>query len=92
MADYWLKWKYGIDRSEFDALAAMQGGRCAICQETPSPTRQGKTLHIDHDHISGSVRGLLCHRCNLVLGHVDESVEVLRAAIEYLQRYKETVA
>lgn len=45
---------------------------------------QGRAFHIDHDHDTGVVRGLLCNLCNLLLGHARDQQDVLRAAIEYL--------
>lgn len=57
-----------------------QGGRCAICS-TPADR-----LHIDHDHATNEVRGLLCRACNLGLGHFKDSVEALVKAQRYLSR------
>lgn len=48
---------------QYEAMLAAQGGGCAICGAGPKTRR----LHIDHDHMSGKVRGLLCHRCNRAL-------------------------
>ena len=56
-----------------------QGGRCLVCGATPS-----KPLHVDHDHETGAVRGLLCGFCNSVLGLALESPEILRRAQIYL--------
>lgn len=57
-----------------------QGGVCAICG-----TGNGqKMLHVDHDHGTGRVRGLLCHQCNRVLGLAHDNPELMRKAIEYL--------
>lgn len=46
---------------------------------------EGKNRHIDHDHSSGRLRGVLCNNCNLALGHVKDSTTVLRALIAYLE-------
>ena len=54
-----------------------QGGTCAICRTKPA-------VHVDHDHATGRVRGILCFACNRGLGKVGDSVEVLRAMIAYL--------
>ena len=60
-----LRTKYGITTEDYDALFANQAGACAVCQQ-PSP--EGRALHVDHDHESGKVRGLLCAQCNMGLG------------------------
>src|SRR5437667_108661 len=53
----------GVTDAEYDRLLAAQGGGCAICGNPPKTRR----LHADHDHKTGHVRGLLCHRCNRAL-------------------------
>ena len=53
----------GITDAAYEALLEQQGGHCAICSATPKTRR----LHVDHDHATGKVRGLLCHRCNRAL-------------------------
>jgi hypothetical protein len=58
--DWNLQRRYGIDAQEYDALLKEQGGVCAICKSPPS----SKRLSVDHDHDTGTVRGLLCVRCN----------------------------
>ena len=75
------KSRTGIPLAEYDALLAAQGGGCAICGNPPKTRR----LHVDHDHKTGKVRGLLCHRCNRRL---DTTVtpEWLKAAWRYLVR------
>lgn len=69
----------GVSDEEYARLLAVQGGGCAICSATPKTRR----LHVDHDHRSGRVRGLLCHRCNRALP-TWISVQWLTAAIRYL--------
>ena len=53
----------GVTDAEYDRLLSAQGGGCAICGNPPKTRR----LHVDHDHKTGRVRGLLCHRCNRAL-------------------------
>ena len=80
---YILKFKYGLVRSDYQALIARQDGKCAGCQ------RRVK-LTVDHDHVTGRVRGLLCRTCNLALGAVRDDPVVLEALIGYLQITSET--
>lgn len=73
--------RYGITLDEFNELLAAQDMKCAICRkEVEGDTR----LHIDHDHTTGAVRGLLCSPCNLFIGMADEDPDILRRAAEYL--------
>lgn len=89
-----LRWKYGITPEQWDVMHEAQGGRCAICgTDSPQPTGKAKDgqFHVDHDHVTGKVRGLLCRNCNTVLGLVEESAFVLESAIQYLASHKEMV-
>jgi ATPase subunit of ABC transporter with duplicated ATPase domains len=78
-----LKSQYGLTLEEVGAMSDAQGGMCAVCGRRG----RGKSgLHIDHDHKTDKVRGLLCLRCNLTLGLVSDSEEVLRGLISYLKK------
>lgn len=75
---------YGITPEEFQDRLDNQGGRCAICcVETPGTT---KNWHVDHCHVTGEVRGILCNHCNLLLGYAKDNTETLLAAVRYLKR------
>jgi hypothetical protein len=63
-------------------MVAEQGDKCAICGRA-EPNGRGR-WHIDHDHKTGKVRGLLCNNCNVLLGHAHEDPAILWAAIDYL--------
>jgi hypothetical protein len=76
-----LQRTFGIDTAEYEALLRAQGGRCRICGRLP---RKGSALHVDHDHATGKVRGLLCFRCNGGLGQFGDDPNQLAVAIEYL--------
>lgn len=80
-----LLMKFGITADEADALLAEQGGVCPICREEISDAR-GYEPHIDHDHETGQVRGILCFLCNAGLGQFRDNPDRLRAAIVYLER------
>lgn len=77
-----IKRRYGLTPAQYDALVELQGGRCAICRQ--SPTGKRTRLHVDHDHLTGEVRGLLCNLCNVALGAIHDDPAILRAAIVYL--------
>jgi hypothetical protein len=62
------------------AMEARAVRQCVICGET-----QKMQLAIDHDHATGRVRGALCSRCNLGLGHFRDSPQLLRYAALYLE-------
>lgn len=76
-----LKNKYGLTPEDYEQILSKQDGRCAICR---APARSGY-LCVDHDHVTGDVRGLLCGRCNAVLGYAEDSPVTLRSAIHYLE-------
>jgi len=82
----WLRVNYGMALEDFEALLIAQGFRCAICGMAFSPDDRGLTPCVDHFHAEGRVRGLLCHACNLGIGHFCDDVDRLRSAIEYLRR------
>ena len=75
--------KYGITLEQRDAMLVSQGGVCAICKVT-EPGR-GKDWNVDHCHDTGAVRGILCVRCNFMIGHSKDNPEVLLAAANYLK-------
>jgi hypothetical protein len=82
LRDYELRRKYGTTLAEYGQLLASQGGVCAICCEAP----EGYELHLDHCHVTGRVRGLLCARCNTALGKFRDDPVILRAAVNYIER------
>jgi len=81
-----LKNKYGITVTDYERMLAEQGGLCAICRG--QETRAGFQLGVDHDHATGSVRGLLCTSCNTAIGLLGDSQERVLALVAYLQKYQ----
>lgn len=73
-----IRYKYGISETEYEALLAAQNGVCAACHSKDR-------LHLDHDHSDGSVRGILCQRCNHAIGLVRDNPATLRALASYLE-------
>jgi hypothetical protein len=74
--------KYGVSQEQFAAMLISQGGACAICGATEAGGRG--TFHVDHCHSLGTVRGLLCHNCNVGLGHFRDDTALLLRASNYL--------
>lgn len=74
---------YALTPAEFEEQRISQGFCCALCEVPERQSRYGK-LHVDHDHASGNVRGLLCDHCNIGLGHFRDDPAVLAKARNYL--------
>ena len=66
----------------YEKLFESQNGKCAICGKESGK----KHFSIDHNHVSGVVRGLLCTACNLGLSYFNEDISVLKSAISYLKK------
>jgi hypothetical protein len=79
-----LKRMYGITIDEYEAMLVKQGGGCAICGQK-EPGGNAGHLHVDHCHDTKKVRGLLCGSCNNGLGRFVHRIDLLLAAIKYLQ-------
>lgn len=79
-----LKYNYGITPQEYQILFEAQNGKCAICNTNDPITRLN--FSVDHDHVTGRVRGLLCTTCNSLLGFAKDQVVLLEKAIEYLRK------
>jgi len=75
--------KYAITLYAYEAMMTAQQGRCAICK-----LKKDETLHIDHCHEAGHVRGLLCRSCNTGLGNFYDRHEFLESAAEYVRQRK----
>lgn len=75
-----------VTAEEYNDMLATQGGVCKICKEIPSIKSRGRVIdfHIDHNHETGQIRGLLCGRCNAGLGMFRDSIINLGNAMEYL--------
>lgn len=80
---YYLKKRYGMTLDDWQTLWAAQSERCGLCGAAET---DGKYWHVDHDHTSGVVRGILCHGCNTGLGNFRDDPSRLELAINYLRR------
>lgn len=82
-----LRYHYDITLERYEQILKQQGGVCAICKKL-EVTARTKRLVVDHDHKTGKIRGLLCHRCNCGLGYFKDDRSLIALAIEYLQEYE----
>jgi hypothetical protein len=76
-----LKRKFGITMEQYNAMLEAQGGGCFICGRPP---REDISLHVDHNHSTGKVRGILCFRCNNSLADLQEDPALLMKAAGYV--------
>ena len=74
-----LKNKYGVSEEDYSEMLSEQEGVCAVCEVGTE-----STLHVDHNHTTGEVRGLLCVNCNTGLGKLQDDPKVLAKAMTYL--------
>jgi hypothetical protein len=79
-SEYARKSAYGLAPGQYAAMVSAQNGLCAIC-------RLSGPLVVDHDHVTGKIRGLLCQCCNRAIGLIKESPDRLRAAAQYLETH-----
>lgn len=77
-----LKMRYGMSLEDFDRMHSERGGLCDICSR---PNIAGRVLIVDHEHGTGRVRGLLCQPCNLAIGQLQDSPEIIRKALRYVE-------
>lgn len=82
-----LQFEYGITPQAFSDLLEGQGGVCAICG-TSEWNGVGNKPHVDHDHETGNIRGLLCGNCNHALGFIRDNPAIALAMAEYLKKSK----
>lgn len=76
--DQYRSYTYGMELGSYKSLYDAQGGKCFLCGAWQ------KILHVDHDHKSGYVRGLLCIGCNSSIGKLGDNIEGLQRAMDYL--------
>lgn len=81
-----LKESFGIPIELYEAMLGLQGGGCAICRIDLAGLNK-KHVHVDHDHVTGRVRAILCHHCNVGIGHFKDDPGLLHSAINYLRRH-----
>lgn len=85
---YHLWEQYGLTIEQYEALVIAQDNRCKACGEPEGHPRK-RRLHVDHDHQTGEVRGLLCHHCNCALGHLHDDQSKVRGLLAYIESFKQ---
>lgn len=78
--NYLMKARYGTTVENYELMFQRQGGICLICKKS-----QKRRLDVDHSHKTGKIRGLLCRRCNIALGLLDDNVSIIKNLINYLE-------
>jgi len=90
-----LKYRYGITEEKYKQMLIEQNYTCKICgqvsdkcqtQPDKNQTQPDKPLYVDHCHLTKAVRGLLCHQCNIALGHMKDDPVRLERAAHYIRR------
>lgn len=77
---------YGMTIEEIEGMFVSQNGKCPICEKEFQTI---KTMHIDHDHMTGVTRELLCGKCNTAIGLLEENIKHMENAINYVKKWKE---
>jgi hypothetical protein len=80
---------YGITLEQYDSMLAEQNGKCAICGSSDPGDNKHGCFCVDHEHIGGCVRALLCFHCNTALGHMNDDPERLEAAARYVRAHRQ---
>lgn len=80
-----LKRKFNLTVDEYIKMSEAQNNCCAICNQ---PEKLKRKLAVDHCHKTGTVRGLLCFRCNVAIGKLNDDTELIKKAVTYLERFK----
>ena len=76
-----LRRKFQLTSEQYDAMLPEQGDACAVCGREP---KAGKSFHVDHNHETGALRGLVCFSCNSALGNLHEDEARISALLTYL--------
>jgi hypothetical protein len=91
--EYDLKRKYGITLNEFNEIYKKQNGKCEICGNDIKiiaiKYEKKNVAHVDHNHKTKEIRGLLCGTCNWMIGYANENPEILINAAKYLEKYNQ---
>lgn len=78
-----LRRQFGMGRADYDQMVDIQGGLCACCKLAPQGKGAAAVLNVDHDHVTGRVRGLLCNPCNQAMGLMKDNPAMVRQLLAY---------
>lgn len=84
----WCRRGINLRFDDFVNMLERQGYQCAICK-TPVYLQRGQHTHVDHDHITGIVRAVLCNHCNIGLGSFKDNTNLMITAAQYIKRHKQ---
>lgn len=88
-----LKKNYKITPEYWTKMFEAQKGQCAICHGPPLKLRSGRGgqggFHVDHNHVTGEVRALLCQNCNHAVGAIRESPDLAEKLLRYLRKFSQ---
>jgi len=80
--------EYGVSREQYRSAHFQQGGKCAVCRR-PERTARNTLLAVDHDHVTGQFRGLLCSHCNRAIGLLRDDPQIILAAADYVRKHRQ---
>lgn len=81
---------YGLTKEQLAVMYKKQNGKCAICREPKPVVSVRKGLYVDHCHRTKKIRGLLCPKCNTMLGMAGDNIVVLKNAIQYIKKHTQS--
>lgn len=84
--EYGIKYRHGISLKDYKNMLKQQNGKCAICGKLQSDFKQ--KFIVDHCHKTNKIRGLLCCRCNTLLGRIENIPDNFKRLLEYMEKYK----
>jgi hypothetical protein len=88
--------EYGITLADYNAQLRRQAHRCAVCRRPETivskTTGKPRRLAVDHDHVTGRLRGLLCHRCNILVWAMEDNHTTLHAVAAYIEAFRTSFA
>lgn len=82
-----IKRYYSLSIERYNEMLTKQACKCKICGKDHNPTVKRGRLYVDHNHRTGIVRGLLCGTCNSGVGYFEDSIDILKSAIKYLESF-----
>lgn len=83
--------KFNLTIEQYNEKLISQNSVCAICSKyeiaVQPQTGRVRNLAVDHCHLTGNIRGLLCMKCNTIVGHIERNPELIKNIVNYLRKY-----